>query len=59
MEEINLTQEELIERKRDSEDRIKSLRNTKEREILRLQNELAFEEQKLNSELTDKQGEKD
>ena len=44
MEEINLTQEELIERKRDSEDRIKSLRNTKEREILRLQNELAFEE---------------
>ena len=55
MEEIKLTEEELIERKRDSEDRIKGLRNTKEREIQRLTNELTFEEQKLNAELNEKQ----
>ena len=48
-----------MERKRDSEDRIKGLRSTKDREIHQLTNELTFEEQKLNNELNDKQREKD
>lgn len=59
LEEIKLTEEELIERKRDSEDRIRSLRSAKERDIARLTNELQFEEQKLNAELNDKQREKE
>ena len=58
-EDTKLTQQELEERKRDSNDRIHRLRSTKEREIERLTRELEYEEQKLNAELNQKQNEKD
>mmetsp|Transcript_13309 Transcript_13309/g.18149 ORF Transcript_13309/g.18149 Transcript_13309/m.18149 type:complete len:157 (-) Transcript_13309:513-983(-) len=58
-EEIKLTNEELIERRKDSANRVTAIRNEKEREIEGLTRELEYEEQKLNSELNEKQRDKD
>ena len=58
-EDIKHNEEELIERKRDLQLRIDGLRSSKERDIDRLTKELYYEEQKLNSELNDKQRQKD
>ena len=44
LEEITLTEQELQERKKDSEDRIRALRIRKEREIDQLTNELTYQE---------------
>lgn len=48
LEEIRETELELKERKQDSQNRIRNLRNDKEREIERLTQQLNYEEKKLN-----------
>ena len=50
-EEIKLTKEELLERQKDSDNRVAALRTEKEREINGLTRELEDEERKLNREL--------